>query len=58
MDTGAGTIPTTSLKLTGCGQWTQQERRDEVNTALIEILRACSSPGRSSTRWTDGALPR
>ncbi|MFI1485487.1 alpha/beta fold hydrolase [Streptomyces sp. NPDC020747] len=31
------------LELTGCGHWTQQERPAEVNTALIEFLRACSS---------------
>ncbi|MFJ9821843.1 alpha/beta fold hydrolase [Streptomyces sp. NPDC101151] len=29
------------LKLAGCGHWTQQERPDEVNAALIEFLRAC-----------------
>ncbi|MGW2420893.1 alpha/beta fold hydrolase [Streptomyces sp. NPDC001709] len=28
------------LKLTGCGHWTQQERPDEVNAALIEFLKA------------------
>jgi epoxide hydrolase A/B len=27
------------LMLPGCGHWTQQERADEVNTALIEFLR-------------------
>ncbi|MGW1888817.1 alpha/beta fold hydrolase [Streptomyces sp. NPDC002004] len=30
------------LELAGCGHWTQQERPDEVNAALIEFLRACS----------------
>lgn len=30
------------LKLAGCGHWTQQERPDEVNAALIEFLRACA----------------
>ncbi|WP_420713044.1 alpha/beta fold hydrolase [Streptomyces sp. MMG1121] len=30
------------IKLTGCGHWTQQERPDEVNTALIEFLKANS----------------
>ncbi|MFE3632826.1 alpha/beta fold hydrolase [Streptomyces sp. NPDC059168] len=28
------------LKLAGCGHWTQQERPNEVNTALIDFLRA------------------
>ncbi|KPI12174.1 Soluble epoxide hydrolase [Actinobacteria bacterium OK074] len=26
------------VKLTGCGHWTQQERPDEVNAALVEFL--------------------
>ncbi|MEU6479356.1 alpha/beta hydrolase [Streptomyces sp. NPDC047017] len=30
------------LELAGCGHWTQQERPDEVNAALIEFLRAVS----------------
>lgn len=30
------------LKLAGCGHWTQQERPDEVNAALIEFLQAHS----------------
>jgi pimeloyl-ACP methyl ester carboxylesterase len=29
------------IELAGCGHWTQQERPDEVNTALIEFLKAC-----------------
>jgi pimeloyl-ACP methyl ester carboxylesterase len=29
-----------SLRLTDCGHWTQQESPAEVNTALIEFLRA------------------
>ncbi|WEO99608.1 alpha/beta hydrolase [Streptomyces sp. FXJ1.172] len=28
------------VKLAGCGHWTQQERPDEVNAALIEFLKA------------------
>jgi pimeloyl-ACP methyl ester carboxylesterase len=32
-----------TLMLTGCGHWTQQERPDEVNAALIDFLR--SLPG-------------
>ncbi|MFB7509324.1 alpha/beta fold hydrolase [Streptomyces broussonetiae] len=28
------------IKLTGCGHWTQQERPNEVNAALIEFLEA------------------
>ncbi|MER5978411.1 alpha/beta hydrolase [Streptomyces sp. NPDC001857] len=28
--------------LAGCGHWTQQERPDEVNAALVDFLRACS----------------
>jgi pimeloyl-ACP methyl ester carboxylesterase len=31
-----------SLILPGCGHWTQQERPDEVNSALIEFLRSLS----------------
>ncbi|WP_367669714.1 alpha/beta fold hydrolase [Streptomyces sp. DT2A-34] len=27
------------LELAGCGHWTQQERPDEVNAALVEFLR-------------------
>ncbi|MFF3849329.1 alpha/beta fold hydrolase [Streptomyces sp. NPDC002328] len=30
------------VRLAGCGHWTQQERPDEVNAALIDFLRACS----------------
>lgn len=30
------------LELPGCGHWTQQERPDEVNTALIAFLGECS----------------
>ncbi|MET9972736.1 alpha/beta hydrolase, partial [Streptomyces sp. NPDC006356] len=30
------------LELAGCGHWTQQERPDEVNAALIEFLKGCS----------------
>jgi pimeloyl-ACP methyl ester carboxylesterase len=33
-----------TLMLPGCGHWTQQERPDEVNAAMIEFLR--SLPGR------------
>ena len=29
--------------LPGCGHWTQQERPDEVNTAMIDFLRSLSS---------------
>jgi pimeloyl-ACP methyl ester carboxylesterase len=29
-----------TMMLPGCGHWTQQERADEVNAALIEFLRA------------------
>lgn len=29
------------VELAGCGHWTQQERPDEVNAALVEFLRAC-----------------
>ncbi|MBL1084577.1 alpha/beta hydrolase [Streptomyces actinomycinicus] len=29
------------LELPGCGHWTQQERPDEVNAALVEFLKAC-----------------
>ncbi|MEU6221173.1 alpha/beta hydrolase [Streptomyces sp. NPDC047022] len=29
------------IELEGCGHWTQQERPDEVTTALIEFFRAC-----------------
>lgn len=29
------------LKLAGCGHWTQQERPDEVNAALIEFFKEC-----------------
>ncbi|MER6264060.1 alpha/beta hydrolase [Streptomyces sp900105245] len=29
------------LELAGCGHWTQQERPEEVNAALLEFLRAC-----------------
>jgi pimeloyl-ACP methyl ester carboxylesterase len=28
-----------TLRLAGCGHWTQQERPDEVNTAMIDFLR-------------------
>jgi pimeloyl-ACP methyl ester carboxylesterase len=28
-----------TLMLAGCGHWTQQERPNEVNTAMIEFLR-------------------
>ncbi|MFG3023634.1 alpha/beta fold hydrolase [Streptomyces sp. NPDC048254] len=30
------------LKLAGCGHWTQQERPDEVNTALVDFLKSLS----------------
>ncbi|MEV6766958.1 alpha/beta hydrolase [Streptomyces sp. NPDC051105] len=30
------------LKLAGCGHWTQQERPDEVNAALVEFLKSLS----------------
>ncbi|MER0443967.1 alpha/beta hydrolase [Streptomyces sp. Edi4] len=30
------------VELPGCGHWTQQERPDEVNAALVEFLRAYS----------------
>ncbi|MGW2958784.1 alpha/beta fold hydrolase [Streptomyces sp. NPDC001220] len=30
------------LKLAGCGHWTQQERPDEVNAALVEFLESLS----------------
>jgi pimeloyl-ACP methyl ester carboxylesterase len=30
--------------LPGCGHWTQQERPNEVSTALVEFIRAL--PGR------------
>ncbi|MFE5814358.1 alpha/beta fold hydrolase [Streptomyces sp. NPDC056479] len=30
------------VELAGCGHWTQQERPDEVNAALVEFLTACS----------------
>ncbi|MBX7547818.1 alpha/beta hydrolase [Streptomyces sp. tea 10] len=30
------------IKLPGCGHWTQQERPNEVNTALLEFLKAHS----------------
>ncbi|MEU0058472.1 alpha/beta hydrolase [Streptomyces sp. NPDC006334] len=30
------------VELAGCGHWTQQERPDEVNAALVDFLRACS----------------
>ncbi|MET7490018.1 alpha/beta hydrolase [Streptomyces sp. NPDC005538] len=29
------------IELSGCGHWTQQERPDEVNAALVEFLTAC-----------------
>jgi pimeloyl-ACP methyl ester carboxylesterase len=29
------------IELAGCGHWTQQERPDEVNAALIDFLTAC-----------------
>ncbi|MEV6113800.1 alpha/beta hydrolase [Streptomyces sp. NPDC052109] len=29
------------LRLSGCGHWTQQERPEEVNAALLDFLRAC-----------------
>jgi pimeloyl-ACP methyl ester carboxylesterase len=29
-----------TLWLPGCGHWTQQERADEVNAAMIEFLRS------------------
>lgn len=28
-----------TVMLAGCGHWTQQERPDEVNAALLEFLR-------------------
>jgi pimeloyl-ACP methyl ester carboxylesterase len=28
-----------TIMLPGCGHWTQQERADEVNQAMIEFLR-------------------
>ncbi|MFG2603286.1 alpha/beta fold hydrolase [Streptomyces sp. NPDC048514] len=31
----------TPLELPGCGHWTQQERPDEVNAALIDFFRSC-----------------
>jgi pimeloyl-ACP methyl ester carboxylesterase len=30
------------LKLAGCGHWTQQERPDEVNAALVDVLTSLS----------------
>ncbi|MER5515811.1 alpha/beta hydrolase [Streptomyces sp. NPDC002763] len=30
------------LRLAGCGHWTQQERPDEVNTALVDFLKSLS----------------
>ncbi|WP_345651221.1 alpha/beta fold hydrolase [Streptomyces siamensis] len=30
------------IELAGCGHWTQQERPDEVNAALVDFLRACA----------------
>ncbi|MFD3583060.1 alpha/beta fold hydrolase [Streptomyces sp. NPDC058683] len=30
------------LKLAGCGHWTQQERPDEVNAALVDFLKSLS----------------
>ncbi len=29
-----------TIMLPGCGHWTQQERADEVNAAMIEFLRS------------------
>jgi pimeloyl-ACP methyl ester carboxylesterase len=31
-----------TVMLPGCGHWTQQERPEEVNTALIDFLRSLS----------------
>jgi pimeloyl-ACP methyl ester carboxylesterase len=33
-----------SLILAGCGHWTQQERTDEVNAALLDFLGSLSPP--------------
>jgi pimeloyl-ACP methyl ester carboxylesterase len=35
---------TRTVMLPGCGHWTQQERPDEVNAAIIEFLRGLSDP--------------
>ncbi|TIV73892.1 MAG: alpha/beta hydrolase [Mesorhizobium sp.] len=34
-----------TLMLPGCGHWTQQERPDEVNAAMIEFLRSLPNRG-------------
>ncbi|HEY1863633.1 MAG TPA: alpha/beta hydrolase [Roseiarcus sp.] len=36
-----------TIMLPGCGHWTQQERPDEVNAALIEFLREVGRPQRA-----------
>ena len=36
-----------TIMLPGCGHWTQQERADEVNTAVIEFLRSSPASSRS-----------
>jgi pimeloyl-ACP methyl ester carboxylesterase len=33
-----------TVMLSGCGHWTQQERPDEVNAALLEFLRGLPAP--------------
>jgi hypothetical protein len=32
-----------TVMLPGCGHWTQPERPEEVNAALVDFLRACSA---------------
>jgi pimeloyl-ACP methyl ester carboxylesterase len=41
-----------SLILPGCGHWTQQERADEVNAALLDFLGSLSPPRDSPVRQT------
>ena len=45
---------TKTVVLPGCGHWTQQERPEEVNAALLEFLSAASlhSPSRNEHNLT------
>jgi pimeloyl-ACP methyl ester carboxylesterase len=42
-----------SIMLSGCGHWTQQERPEEVNAALIKFLKGIGSQDRPDLDWVD-----
>jgi epoxide hydrolase A/B len=48
-----------TIMLPGCGHWTQHERPDEVNAALIKFLRGLPRGARGRCRkWADDRLSK